>query len=65
MPVFALKRPDMSKPIQLLGISNAIVDVLAHVDEEFLEKIAAARGSMTLIDGERAREIYRLMGPAT
>jgi sugar/nucleoside kinase (ribokinase family) len=65
MPVFALKRPDMSKPIQLLGISNAIVDVLAHVDEEFLEKISAARGSMTLIDGERAREIYRLMGPAT
>ncbi len=26
---------------QLLGISNAIVDVIAHVDEEFLEKIGA------------------------
>lgn len=55
----------MSQSIQLLGISNAIVDVLAHVDDEFLEKIAAPRGSMTLIDQERAREIYSMMGPAT
>jgi sugar/nucleoside kinase (ribokinase family) len=55
----------MSKSIQLLGISNAIVDVLAHVDEKFLERIAAPRGSMTLIDGDRAREVYDLMGPAT
>lgn len=55
----------MSNSIQLLGISNAIVDVLAHVDESFLEKIAAPRGSMTLIDQDRAREIYSMMGPAT
>ncbi len=51
--------------VQLLGISNAIVDVLAHVDEDFLATIGAARGSMTLIDEARAREIYALMGPAT
>ena len=49
----------------LLGISNAIVDVLAHVDEDFLEKIGAPRGSMTLIDEDRAHEIYGMMGPAT
>jgi sugar/nucleoside kinase (ribokinase family) len=55
----------MSEATQLLGISNAIVDVLAHVDDEFLEKIAAPRGSMTLIDQARAREIYAMMGPAT
>ena len=35
--------------VQLLGISNAIVDVLAHVEEDFLESIGAAKGSMTLI----------------
>ncbi len=51
--------------VQLLGISNAIVDILANVDEEFLHKIGAPAGSMTLIDKDRAREIYAMMGPAT
>lgn len=55
----------MTQSVQLLGISNAIVDVLAHVDEDFLEMIGAPRGSMTLIDEARAHEIYDLMGPAT
>jgi len=55
----------MTERTSLLGISNAIVDVLAHVDEEFLEKIGAPRGSMTLIDEKRAHEIYGMMGPAT
>jgi sugar/nucleoside kinase (ribokinase family) len=55
----------MHKSIQLLGISNAIVDVLAYVDDGFLKKIEAPPGSMTLIDRERAREIYEMMGPAT
>jgi len=50
---------------QLLGISNAIVDVLAHVEPGFLEKIGAPPGSMTLIDEDRAREVYDMMGPAT
>lgn len=55
----------MSHSVQLLGISNAIVDVLAHVDDEFLENIGAAPGSMTLIDEDQARELYGKMGPAT
>jgi sugar/nucleoside kinase (ribokinase family) len=55
----------MNPSVQLLGISNAIVDVLAHVDEDFLEMIGAPRGSMTLIDEARAHEIYEMMGPAT
>jgi len=55
----------MTDQIQLLGISNAIVDVLTHVDHEFLERIGAEPGSMTLIDKERARDIYNMMGPAT
>lgn len=55
----------MSKKTSLLGISNAIVDVLAHVDEDFLDMIGAPRGSMTLIDEQRAHEIYDMMGPAT
>jgi sugar/nucleoside kinase (ribokinase family) len=55
----------MSYTVQLLGISNAIVDVLAHVDSEFLAGIGAPPGSMTLIDEQRARDIYAMMGPAT
>ena len=55
----------MSRKVQLLGISNAIVDVLAHVDGEFLARLGAAPGSMTLIDEQRARDIYAMMGPAT
>jgi sugar/nucleoside kinase (ribokinase family) len=55
----------MTDKTNLLGISNAIVDVLAHVDEDFLAKIGAPRGSMTLIDEDRAHEIYAMMGPAT
>ncbi len=51
--------------VQLIGISNAIVDVLAHVDDAFLDSIGAPRGSMTLIDEEKARDLYRRMGPAT
>ena len=55
----------MSKSVQLLGISNAVVDILAHVGDDFLDQIGAPLGSMTLIDEKRAHEIYDLMGPAT
>ncbi len=55
----------MTNATQLLGISNAIVDILAHVDYKTIEKLQIAPGSMTLIDEHRAREIYAMMGPAT
>ena len=54
----------MTHDTQLLGISNAIVDVLAHVDDDFLDEIGVVKGAMTLIDKERAHEIYGMMGPA-
>jgi len=55
----------MPHSVQLLGISNAIVDVLAHVEDSFLADICAVPGSMVLIDKEQARELYAKMGPAT
>ena len=55
----------MTASTQVLGISNAIVDVLAHVDEEFLTKIDAPKGSMILVDADRAQQVYGMMGPAT
>lgn len=64
-PFFVRQLTPMEKSVQLLGISNAIVDILAHVDDAFLEQIGAPLGSMTLIDEARAHEIYGMMGPAT
>lgn len=55
----------MSDRTQLLGISNAIVDILAHIDDSFLEEIGAPRGSMILIDADQASELYAKMGPTT
>ena len=55
----------MTDDVQLLGISNAIVDVLAHVDDTLIEQIGVVPGSMNLIDEQRAHEIYEMMGPAT
>ena len=55
----------MTHSVQLLGISNAIVDVLAHIEHDFLREIGAVPGSMTLIDKDQAHELYGKMGPAT
>src|ERR687887_211647 len=47
-----------------LGIGNAIVDVLARTDDDFLVRHQMPKGSMQLIDEARARAIYEAMGPA-
>ena len=48
----------------VVGIGNAIVDVLTHADEEFLERHTLAKGTMTLVDDVTADRIYAGMGPA-
>ena len=55
----------MADNVQLLGISNAIVDVLAHVDQDLIERIGLVPGSMNLVDKRQAHDIYEMMGPAT
>src|SRR5580658_4312547 len=49
----------------VLGIGNAIFDVLVQTDEGFLEAHGMTKGGMSLIDEARAAAIYRDMGPAT
>src|SRR5215468_2505882 len=49
----------------VLGIGNAIFDVLVRTDEKFLADHGMTKGSMALIDEARAASIYRDMGPAT
>jgi len=51
--------------IDVVGIGNAIVDVIARCDEVFLDKEALVKGTMALIDADRAEALYRMMGPGT
>ncbi len=58
----------MSTKFGLCAIGNAIVDILAPASDEFIEsqkQFGMNPGSMTLIDAQRAQELYGLMGPAT
>ena len=48
----------------VLGIGNAIVDVIARTEEDFLLKQGMNKGTMALIDEPRAQAIYDAMGPA-
>ncbi|NRA32643.1 MAG: adenosine kinase [Polyangiaceae bacterium] len=48
--------------INVIGIGNAIVDVLAHTDDEFLQHQELEKGGMMLIDASRADKLYELMG---
>ena len=48
----------------VLGFGNAIVDVIARADDDFLVKHGMRKGAMTLIDEARATGIYDAMGPA-
>ncbi len=49
----------------VLGIGNAIFDILVQTDEGFLSRHGMAKGGMALIDEARATSIYQDMGPAT
>jgi len=48
----------------VLGIGNAIVDVLARTDDDFLARQKMRKGAMQLIDEAQAARIYDAMGPA-
>jgi len=48
--------------MDVAGIGNAIVDVIAHADESFLVAEGFAKGAMTLIDAARADALYGRMG---
>jgi adenosine kinase len=49
----------------VLGIGNAIVDVIARAEDDFLVAQGMHKGGMALIDEARAQAIYAAMGPAT
>jgi sugar/nucleoside kinase (ribokinase family) len=54
-----------SAQYDVLGIGNAIFDILVQTDDAFLKTHGMTKGSMALIDEARATAVYQAMGPAT
>ena len=52
------------KKFQVVGIGNAMVDVLARADDSFLAEAGIGKGIMQLIDMPRAVDLYSRIGPA-
>ena len=54
----------MAGHLDVVGIGNALVDVIARVDEDFVVAHRLVKGAMCLVDAERAEALQRAMGPA-
>jgi adenosine kinase len=52
------------RSVDALCIGNAIVDILAHAEDDFLVREGLVKGSMRLIDEAEAERLYGAMGPA-
>jgi sugar/nucleoside kinase (ribokinase family) len=53
------------KTFHATGVGNAMVDILARVEDAFLADNGVQKGIMQLIDADRAIQLYDRMGPAT
>ena len=54
----------LADAFDVVGIGNALVDVLSHEEEVFIDANDLVKGAMTLIDTERAETLYAAMGGA-
>ncbi|HLF99156.1 MAG TPA: adenosine kinase [Acidimicrobiia bacterium] len=54
-------RPDYD----VVAVGNALVDVLAHEDEAFIERHGLVKGTATMVDAATADVVYAAMNPAT
>ncbi len=54
----------MNKPIKVVGIGNAMVDILSHIEDGFLTEHGIEKGIMTLVDRDRASVLYSHIGPS-
>lgn len=51
------------KNFDVVGIGNAIVDVLVQSDDSFLANHGLNKGTMALVSAEQAEQLYAAMGP--
>jgi sugar/nucleoside kinase (ribokinase family) len=56
-------RANSDLALDVVGVGNAIVDVISTVPEDFLDQHGLVKGAMTLIDTERATSLYAAMPP--
>ena len=54
--------PLSQKKIDLVGIGNAIVDIVTNIDDEFLKRNLLKKGSMNLINLENSNKILKECG---
>ncbi len=54
--------PGQPAELDVVGIGNALVDVLTHEDDAFIEAHGLVKGSMTLVDTDQAEALYQVMG---
>ena len=52
-----------AKTLDVVGIGNAIVDVLVQTEETFLDNHALTKGTMALVDEAQAERLYGSLGP--
>lgn len=64
MPTGPVVRAVDGTAYDVVGIGNALVDVIAHADDDFVRHQALVKGSMTLVDTDRAVHLYRALGSA-
>ena len=58
--------PDPSPAIEydVVGVGNALVDVIGHADDGFIAEHGLVKGSMTLVETDRAVYLYKALGGA-
>jgi sugar/nucleoside kinase (ribokinase family) len=54
---------DTTSTLDVVGVGNALVDVLSHETDEFLDRNGLAKGAMTLVEADRSEALYAAMGP--
>ncbi len=52
-----------AKPLDVIAIGNAIVDIIGRCDDAFLARHGVAKGSMRLVDADTIVALYTDMGP--
>lgn len=62
--VSAERRSTSPARYDVVGIGNALVDVIAHAGDDFLDRHGLTKGWMDLIDTDRAVQLYRALGSA-
>ena len=53
----------MTKNFDVVGIGNAIVDVLVQADDDLLDNFELTKGTMALVDEHQAETLYARVGP--